>query len=311
MDYQFDCRQTEKWKSYLQTQGFVVITGILTEPEIQAGLATCIEQFGHHGFTGFIDDVNFSYSDFVWSCRTNPKVLKVYQQLYNLDSPQELITAIDRGSVISNVPSVDIEESTAYWLHVDYPLLDVGKHDIPRVYQSILSFVDSGGSKKPGLRVVPRSATAENHDRILRDNQDEDPEQELTYWLLSAAHTDELQSSVVEVESPAGSLTLWLSGLIHDSTTAVYQSDKGNRNSERDDNKPLARVVVYLCYAPKAWATAEELELRQLIYKRGQITTHWPCLYLSLHEEAFHRWAWRKMAATYPTIQQLIPLSDK
>lgn len=302
MDYQFDCRQVEKWKSYLETQGFVVITGLLTEPEIKVGLASFMEQFDHRDFSGFIDDAGFSYSDFAWSCRTNPKVLEIYQHAYNLNSPQDLITAIDRGSVIPNIPSVDIDEATAYWLHVDYPLLDVGKRDIPRIYQSFLSFVDSGGPTKPGLRVIPQSATDENHNRILGDNQHEDPNRELTYWLLSSEHTDEIEKSIVQVESPAGSLTLWLSGLIHDNTSIVMKQ----RN--KHGHTPLARLVVYLCYAPKSWATEEELELREQIYKRGQITTHWPCVYLSLHEEAYHRWAWKKMIDKYPIIQQLIPL---
>lgn len=303
LDYQFDSKRVANWKSHLTTEGFVVINNVLDSNQVQSGLASFIEQFGSATFDGFIDDPAFVYSDFVWSCRTNPEVLKIYQQLYNLESTKQLLTAIDRGTAIPNVLSADPDEAAAYWLHVDYPLLDVklknNENEIPPIYQSFLSFVDSGGSNRPGLRVVPRSATTANHERILRDNDDDGAEP--TYWLLSQDHNDDLESEVVEVVSPAGSLTLWLSGLIHDNTTAVI--DLGN------SILPLARLVIYLCYAPRSWATAEELQLREKMYKRGQITTHWPVKYLSLHDDGSRRWAWRQMANRYSIISSLIPLA--
>ncbi len=314
-DYLFDHREVVRWKSHLATEGFVVLTGVLTEEQLKIGLASFIGQFGTDSFAGFIDEPTFVSSDFAWYSRTQPNILQAYAHIYNLQSASELVTAIDRGSAIPNQPTADTDEATAYWLHVDYPLLDVGKKDIPEIYQSFLSYVDAGGPTAPGLRVVPRSATIENYKRILADNHDGDlssnPDLEPTYWLLSAEHIDVLESKVVEVVSPAGSLTLWRSGLIHDNTTAVLQADckfKLSNRKSKTTQCPLARLAVYLCYAPQSWATAEELELRQLIYKRGQTTTHWPVTYLSLHEEACQRWAWRQMINKYPAIEGLVPI---
>lgn len=46
MAYQFDAKRTKDWKSHLLTEGYVVVTGILTRPEIDEGLSMFLEQFG-------------------------------------------------------------------------------------------------------------------------------------------------------------------------------------------------------------------------------------------------------------------------
>lgn len=308
MDYQFDVKRVNDWKSHLITEGYVVVTGILTQPEIEQGLSMFLEQFGNDGHDGFIDDVNFSYSSFAWFCRTHPNVLAIYKEIYGLSSVTDLITAIDRGSAISNRLSPDLDEATRFWLHVDYPLFNSAENrdePVPEIYQSFLSFVDSGGPTAPGFRVIPRSCNKTYHDRVLSDNADKIKvsNSEDTYWLLSPAFTGEIKDTVISIVSPAGSLTLWKSGMVHDNTTGVYHVDPKSEGSAN----PLARLVVYLCYAPRFWATEEELTLRRKIYQRKQITTHWPVRFIGLHDDTICQWKHRKIITQFPIIQFLIP----
>ena len=77
-----------------------MINIVLDSNQVKSGLASFIEQFGSDNFDGFIDDPAFVYSDFVWSCRTNPEVLKVYQQLYNFQSTTYLVMILMRLPLI-------------------------------------------------------------------------------------------------------------------------------------------------------------------------------------------------------------------
>jgi hypothetical protein len=294
LEYQIDFKDTERWQSYLSTQGFVVITRVMPQPK--EAVAEFIKDFGTEDHFGFIDDRNFPYSRFAWMCRAHPQVLEVYRTLYGLFSCSELITAIDRGSAISNNVNTS-EDATEQWLHVDYPIAE-GLATGP-VYQSFLSLVDQDTSRGPpaGLRVVPMGdeELTQHHTRISNG--------EKTFWMLSDAHNLELKPRMVPVVSPAGSLTLWKCGLIHDNTTVVYPNAGG---------EPLARLVVYLCYTPKYWATEEEITRRQRIFRLQHTTTHWPAVYLSTHYAGMRKKALlvdqEKILEDYPVISSLVPL---
>lgn len=221
----------------------------------------------------------------------------------------DLLTAIDRGSALSNQVSSDLEEATRFWLHVDYPLFsnpEKGDKVVPDIYQSFLSLVNSGGPEAPGFRVVPRSFTNIHHERIRSSNPDKirSNNNEDTFWLLSPDFSSEIEREVLPIVSPKGSLTLWKSGIVHDNTTGVYNINPNNK----DTLDPLARLVVYLCYVPRFWATEEEVLLRRKIYRRKQITTHWPVTFLSLHDDTVCRWPSLKMAVRFPAINSLVPL---
>lgn len=292
-------KDTAKWMSHLSTQGFVVVTNVLPEVAKKEAVSEFLREFGEENHQGFMDQRHFHYSRFAWMCRADPHVLSVYQTLYGLSSPSELITAIDRGSAISNVVNTS-EDTKRPWLHVDYPLEEgvfIHGEEVP-VYQSFLSLMDHNGA---GLRVVPmgdEELKRVHHPRIL-----EAANGETTFWCLSDAHQEELRPRLVPVVSPAGSLTLWKSGLIHDNTKTVYPNPR---------NDPLARLVVYLCYVPKYWATEEEIAKRQKAYRLQHTTTHWPAIHFSLHYAGMRRkdllTDQTKILEDYPIIANLIPI---
>lgn len=290
VEYQIDFKDNEKWKHHLATQGFVVITNVM--PNVTEPVQEFIKSCGIVDHLGFINNRNFPYSRFAWMCRAHPQVLEIYRSLYDLPSASDLITAIDRGSAISNVTNMS-DEASEMWLHVDYPLeerLSVN------VYQSFLSLMEPSGA---GLRVVPmgEEELKEHHARILADAFGE-----TTFWPLSDAHQQELETRLVPIVSPAGSLTLWKCGLIHDNTTKVQPND---------GEQPLARLVIYLCYVPKTWATEEDILRRQKIFRFQHTTTHWPALHLSTHYAGMrkkeHLVDQTKIIEDYPIIKSLIP----
>lgn len=239
LEYQIDFKDTAKWTSYLATQGFVVVTNVMSLPTTKEAVSSFLSDFGADNHVGFMDHRSFPYSRCAWMCRAHPQVLSVYQTLYGLTSPEELLTAIDRGSALSNVVN---EDATEPWLHVDYPLehggIFVNNREPVLVYQSFLSLVEpgNGSSPFPGLRVVPMSddeLQREHHPRILAAG-----EGETTFWCLSQAHRNELKSRMVPVVSPAGSLTLWKCGLIHENSRTVHCPSA---------TEPLARFTCVTC----------------------------------------------------------------
>lgn len=286
-----------KWTSYLNTQGFVVITNVITPSAKEEAVDAFLQEFGADDHTGFMDNRNFPYSRFAWMCRSYPEVLRIYQTLYGLSSPTELITAIDRGSAVSNTPNTDTDDS---WLHVDYPLKDGGifihQESVP-VYQSFISLMEPSG---PGLRVVPMSdeELQHHHPRILDAAQGD-----TTFWMLSETHQNELRPRMVSVISPAGSVTLWKCGLVHDNTTVVH----------RQTDEPLARLVVYLCYVPKYWATEDEIAKRQKAFRLQHTTTHWPAIHFGLHYAGMRKKTQltdqTRILEEFPIIQSLVPLT--
>lgn len=294
LEYQIDYKDVEKWKHHLSTQGFVVVTNVMSN--VKEAVDEFIKDFGAENHTGFIDDRNFPYSRFAWMCRAHPQVLEVYRSLYELPSTADLITAIDRGSAISNVTNTS-DDASEMWLHVDYPVEQGLKE---QVYQSFLSLMEPMGA---GLRVVAMGdeELKQHHARILKDGNGA-----TTFWRLSDEHQQELENRLISVDSPAGSLTLWKCGLIHDNTTIV-------RPSLKSDEQPLARLVIYLCYGPKTWATEEDILRRQKIYKMQHTTTHWPALHLSTHYAGRRKKELlidqTKILEDYPIIKNLIPIN--
>lgn len=290
-EYMFDFAQTDKWKSHLETEGYVVVTGVLAD--VAEAISLYMDQFQNQGHDGFIDENDFCHSKFAWYCRTRPNVLSVFQKIFGLQNTSDLISSFDRGTCIQT-PS-NSEDDTAYWLHIDYPLFSEQPMRC-NIYQSFLSLVDAGGSDaSPGLRVVPWSYLC--LDQVRKDVGPQIDNRECTHWQISPAFADELvdkEKAVVSVYSPAGSLTIWKSGLIHDNTTATARTHG------------LSRLVVYLSYAPRLSATKEELEWRKHIYRKGQITTHWPAQHLSLHSDATYRWKHKQMMDEFPEIKFLV-----
>jgi hypothetical protein len=292
LEYQIDFKDTNKWTHHLSTQGFVVVTNVM--PDVKDAIGEFIKEFGATNHKGFIDNHDFPYSRFAWMCRAHPQVLEVYRSLYGLSSAADLITAIDRGSAISNVTNVS-DDASEMWLHVDYPVEEGLKED---VYQSFLSLMEPSGA---GLRVVPMGIDelVQHHARISKDGNGT-----TTFWCLSEEHQQELQNRLVSVISPAGSLTLWKCGLIHDNTTTVRPND---------NTQPMARLVVYLCYGPKTWATEVDIVRRQKIFRLQHTTTHWPALYLSTHYAGMRKKTLlvdqSKILEDYPIIKSLIPIN--
>jgi hypothetical protein len=273
--YHFPLEDQWGWLHHLEHHGFVVVTGVLTDKEVEQGNRLFSEKYPTGApvdEVGFIQDPTFVFSEFAWFTRVRPGVRKAYQLLYS-HIGGDLVTCFDRGNAKRPDPGGD----GSHWLHVDYPLFDPVAPAVP-IYQSFASYTTS-----TGLRVVPGSHLRLDQTKIQAGDC---LESRCSYFQISGDH------QTTSVLAPAGSLTLWDSRTIHDG----------------DDSVLTARRCVYLCYVPATWVTRSETLIRRRIFKQGQTSNHWPVRYIGLHYKKEHKWDWRAMVDKYPEIKSLVPL---
>ena len=166
---------TEKWKDFLNINGFVVIRDVMSQEDIDLG----INLFEKHlqkidgnisldnprslnvvwpvDDDGFMPNLDLHSSKFAWYSRCRPKVLEVHRSLYNLKDTNELITTFDG---VNSVRNLNYGDKNWSWKHIDYPLNDPPDFEC---YQSMLNYIDCTAKESPCLRVSPKSHKLCNH----------------------------------------------------------------------------------------------------------------------------------------------------
>lgn len=71
----------------------------------------------------------------------------------------------------------------------------------------------------------------------------------------------------ISIACPAGSLVLWDSRIMH----AGQESLRARKAADA-----TIRMVVYLCYLPRSFATPADLEKKREAYDNLRMTSHWP-----------------------------------
>lgn len=302
--YQFDVTTTRvsEWKKHLETEGYVVLLNALSPSDVEHGKELFFRDIPlEEDENGFLSDPKLAHSDFAWFTRTRPNILQSYAEIYGI-STDKLITAFDRASMVRNEQAYDDDEDGDYWLHVDN-FLFMDKDDTQNTVQSFVSFYDpprDSNGNGPGLRVVPKKYLSIDE---IRKDMDMDVDIEGGFWPIGSDLFSRIKPYIINVRSPAGSLTLWSSDVVHDGNVNMYQQ------SPLHDE--LARLVLYTCYTPIDWASKDDLEFRLDAFRNGYTTTHWPCKHLAYHLDDPIDWDYERICRMYPCIQELVPVTKK
>lgn len=219
----------------------------------------------------------------LWLLRQNPKVAQVFADLHKC-APDDLLTSYDGYTLVTEHsqtkngfdPNLDEKKREAKmrkrWWHFDQA------GDIPEVtkmerkcakefvVQGIVYLDDYGEGdsrfcamdysnlhhKEYFERFRPKG-TGRNWFKLRN-------KEELDFFL-------ERGCKETSVSAPVGSVVLWLSKTLHNSTA-----------STKDPRLPgyKRRHVAYICMTPREWATPAEIRKRIMYFENMRTTSHWP-----------------------------------
>lgn len=272
-------------KNTLATEGFAVLLDVLDPTEcaaaIQLGkdyLATTFaddahnvhfgrpETYGnidktfyakHHGL---MQHFGIGQSEFVWSVRENPKVIKVFELLWGTSN---LFTSFD-GANITPPPCVDgragWQSPTKYWWHTDQSEKKVGLHSIQSSVNLVA--VEEGDAT---LAVLVKSHL--RHQRFFKRFG-------LTakgdWQLINQDHLDwflKKDCTPVAVAAPAGAMVFWDSRTIH----------MGLQPSPARIGTDHWRFAVYVAMFPRSRLVDGRGKFldRKKYVEEGRTTNHW------------------------------------
>lgn len=266
----------------LDKYGFAIVTGLLSEDEVETGLSLFWDYLESLGTgiergnpttqtndkwpptfsTGILDNPSLSagQSSVAWWGRLKAK--SIFSALYGTD---DLVTSLDAIGLFRE----SIKTKNSLWYHTD---ANPTKHIYNYSTQGILNLVDTTRDGGGGLVVLPHS-----HKLLfpfIGGKKDWCPLwDDRSFW---NRYEDEVKNvpdlAPVRVGAPAGSLILFHSSVIH---CNIPCQDK------RPTSSHLQRAVVYVCMAPRTrigtgaslthWAAK-----RREAVDAGATTSHWP-----------------------------------
>ena len=264
--YTFDHRDTKQWITHLQTEGYAVLRDVWTPEDIHnaTGLfwdfietinprvhrddvATHTdENWPMEWNNGVVMEGEVQNTPFMWNARVHRTTREVFASLYDV-SADELLVSFDRANAVRSQQTFGTPKTG--WFHHDYPM--PVERDF-QCYQAFVNYIDCSDDGTPCLRVIPRS-----HRDI--------PQQQ---WDVKLADVGYTENDIVEVHAPAGSLVIWMCGLIHDNYVPI--------SGDSSVDQPLKRLCAYVNYAPREAAIQEELRCRRECFEYNIATGHWP-----------------------------------
>ncbi|GME45934.1 hypothetical protein GTA08_BOTSDO08007 [Neofusicoccum parvum] len=265
--------KTGDWRDQLYEDGYVVVKGVLSPEHAQSYVERMfqwlesfpygfnvadkstwnVEHLPAHMKGGMYHGYAVEHEKVMWDARQEPKLIDAFAKLWGTD---ELLVSFDGMNL--TIPATDRPASEP-WPHVDQSPLRKGMQCV----QGILNFAPNG-PKDGGLIVVKGSSKLvdlffKTHDVKGRETWGPADwfgfQQEEVDWFLSRG------CEVVKVCAEPGDLVLW------DSRTVHYNVLPETQNT---------RAVMYICYTPAAFASAEDLEKKSALFKQRVGTTHWP-----------------------------------
>ena len=248
--------EVDKWKEYLDKEGYVVIKNVLTSEEMHEGLSLfkkdfnkispkfdfdnstsqditttpCIYSKGMVVFNGI------GQADSMWFLRTNKKIQSVFNQVYETD---QLVTSLDGCSVF-----VSSEQKSTSWLHID-------QNPKNKLYsiQASYNYLPVSDKSDAGFVVVPKS----HKEYTPKVSHSKD-------WIVCS---EQPVDQSLKLLIPENCLTLWNSKTIH--------ANEGMTRNERG----LNRITCYVTFLPKEKRSEEIRKQRIKAYITGETTSHW------------------------------------
>jgi hypothetical protein len=276
-DHCIDFKETNKWRQYLKTQGYVIVTGTMTQEKItelknqfakdlsamKTGIditdATTLRKNNMPGICsiGIIKDNNsgFGHSRAAYLARDAAK--PVFETLME---EKDIATSFDGGSVFPNwsIDAIKNQKTKGLWLHIDQGTPE---------YQAVQGMVSllPVTAKTGGLVVAPRSHLVTK--QLLKANGVMGRGGNyITMDMKSQEIGKIIGSDIVMLTAPAGSIILWDSRTVHSNHHAII--------TPTPDMGPCLRLNIYVCFMKRRHDEAT-MEFRNLTIDKQRLCNHW------------------------------------
>ena len=262
------------WIIQLKNEGYCVIPNILTEDEcnitiekiwdwlesLSSGIdrndsSTWNSQNWPPSVRGIIQHLRVGHEEFVWTIRTNPKVMDVFKQIWGTD---DLLVSFDAINVTKPI-EITKYTSKRQWYHTDQSNKKKGLHCVQSfVNLENTTIGDACFSCLPKSHLYHQEML--EHFNINTSTDWIKLQSEHLIWLLEGKGCERKRIIV-----PKGGMVLWDSRTIHCNLSALK-----NRTT------PVFRYVIYVCMTPKKLCNDYNLEKKKKAFNEIRMTTHWP-----------------------------------
>lgn len=257
------------WLGHLHTHGYSVIQDILA-PEIYSSVLS--EFWDYLGSCNTDDPIqkdvpeSWSYDKvipstngvfkalighekFIWDVRVN--TLKVFQRIWNLYGPRDLVTSFDGGSFL--IPTK--KESFQTWLHFDQHRSRRGFDCVQGVMTLTDSFEEDGGF----CFLCPNSGEYGSVEKFFQKFMDDHQSCGLVWGKVDMTDPILRGQKIKKLCVPKNSLILFDSRLLH-----------ANVPSRRNP-----RLAIYTSFQPRSGVNEETAAKRRKALENHQMTGHW------------------------------------
>lgn len=253
----FEQEDVHSWKTFLDTNGFVVLRNVLNPETKQKYFDEFKSEWCQmsKGFSwedqstwtsknlpimlskGMAVFSGWGHSNFMWSLRTEPRIYGIFEKLYETT---ELVCSFDGFSTFFDSK---IQKSPS-WLHVDQnPKTELNS------YQGAYNFLKVE-ENDAGFIVVPES----HKTYVPRVSHKRD-------WIVVDQETYVPQAKKLLI--PENCFVIWNSKLIH--------ANQGMKKGTKGFN----RLTAYVTFLPKEFRSEEIRIKREEAYKKAETTSHW------------------------------------
>ncbi|KAJ0120119.1 uncharacterized protein J7T55_000973 [Diaporthe amygdali] len=260
------------WRDQLINDGYVVLKGVIS-PE-RAGyyldsLFDWLETFPYgfrkddsstwgppnlpaHIKGGMYHAYSVAHERFFWEARMEPTILNAYAKLWQTE---DLLVSFDGANL--TLPTKD-REPVGAWPHVDQSPHRKGLQCV----QGILNLAPNG--PKDGGLIVLKGSSALNEAFFKTHDTERETWGPADWFGFKPEEVEwfkERGCEAIKVCAEPGDLILWDSRTVH--YNCLPESD-------------AVRSVLYMCYSPASYASAEDLQMKAQLFKDRKGTTHWP-----------------------------------
>ncbi len=198
-------------------------------------------------------------AQFLWDLRQNPKVVKVFQTLWDIENPEGLLTSFDGASIHLPPETTGKGWDTGKgWLHTDQSF-------IRNKFECVQSWVTAVNVKEGDATLAFLDGSHDCHEIVAKKFNITDKsdwyklnDEELQFYAKLGCH-------LTHIKCPAGSMVLWDSRTIH-----------SGKQPDKDRFAPNIRCVGYVCMLPRSLANETHLKKKKKAFEGLRTTSHYP-----------------------------------
>ncbi|KAK2589642.1 hypothetical protein QQS21_012682 [Conoideocrella luteorostrata] len=216
-----------------------------------------------HRYGGLFDHFSFAHAQFVWDCKSEPKVRQIFADIWGTD---KLTVSFDGGTLAFPTPD-EADHGKAPWPHSDQSAYRPWPHCI----QGLLNLLPNG-PEDGGLTVM--TGTARLFEQYFKEHQPPEGgwvKRDLFDW------TDETLQwfrdrgcEWVKPSMDPGDFILWDSRTVHYGAAPLGTTK---------------RMAIYTCYKPIEFLSEEQRERKVEAFNRGYMTSHDPTDFVLKQEQ--------------------------